>query len=204
MATAITSQQMNLLSLMLSFLFVVMASTSTSCPSVYAFAFHNSFQRLSNIHPSTYRSRSSSRSDTSVAYTSTPFDVDNTNDLWQLLQELQYNTRNDKQNSPSDNEAFQRVIQALYRESKLNIHNLEKEIEMLRQKLDAPISADDGSCFHESFQSKTVDNTSGRQNNESNNMDVDEISNKLLKAVFVGYSWTEEDRKRLSSAHPQD
>eukprot|EP00573_Skeletonema_grethae_P005193 CAMPEP_0201698214 /NCGR_PEP_ID=MMETSP0578-20130828/17778_1 /ASSEMBLY_ACC=CAM_ASM_000663 /TAXON_ID=267565 /ORGANISM="Skeletonema grethea, Strain CCMP 1804" /LENGTH=209 /DNA_ID=CAMNT_0048184683 /DNA_START=55 /DNA_END=684 /DNA_ORIENTATION=- len=188
--------------LLLSFFFLVMA-----CPSAYAFAFHNSLQRVSNIHPLTYYRRGSSRSsDTSVAYTSTPFDVDNTNDLWQLLQELHHNNRNDKQNSPSNNEAFQRVIQALCRESKLNVHNLEKEIEILRQKLDAPISADDGSCNNGSFQSKTMhnNNDSNRQNDGSNNMDVDEISNKLLKAVFVGYTWTEEDRKRLQSANPQD
>lgn len=213
-----TAARCHFLLLLLSFSFFVMASTS--CPSVYAFAFYSSLQRVSNsLHPSTYYSRSSSRSsDTSVAYTtSTPFDVDvgNTNDhLWQLLQELHHNNnRNDKKhknNSPSDNEeAFQRVIQALYRESQLNIHNLEKEIEILRQKLDnnAPItSADDGSCnngssfsFQDSFQSKTINN-----NNGSSHMDVDEISNKLLKAVFVGYTWTEEDRKRLPSAHPQD
>jgi len=191
--------------LLLSFLVIVMASTS--CSSVHAFASHNSL--LYNNRPLRYDS-GSSRLDTSVAYTSTPFDVGNNNDLWQLLEEL----RNRNDNSSSSDEAFQRAIDSLYRESQFNIHNLEKEIEVLRQKLDEPTTANgsnNGSSFsfQESFQTTTQDDDDNSKYNSSSsgsssNMDVDEISNKLLKAVFVGYQWTEDDKKRLSSAHPQD
>lgn len=150
-----------------------------------------------------------------MAYTSTPFDVDvdTNNDLWQLLQELRHN-RNDKNESGEEAEAFQRVIETLYNESRLNIHNLEQEIEVLRQKLDASPFTDDGSCNNYgssfSFQESTQGEDDGNRSNAYNysggrtNINVDEISNKLLKAVFVGYQWTEDDRKRLASAHPQD
>jgi len=191
--------------LLLSFLVIVMASTS--CSSVHAFASHNN-SLLNNNRPLHYDS-GSSRLDTSVAYTSTPFDVGdvgNNNDLWQLLEEL----RNKNDNSPSSDEAFQRAINSLYRESQFNIHNLEREIEVLRQKLDEPTTANgsnNGSSFsfQESFQTTTQDDDdNSKYNSSSSNMNVDEISNKLLKAVFVGYQWTEDDKKRLSSAHPQD
>jgi hypothetical protein len=204
--------------LLLSFSFIVM--TSSSRFFVYAFQSTNSLQRGNNIHffPS-YRNRSR-RLDTSVAYTSTPFDVnvDTNNDLWQLLQELRHN-RNAKTEAGEEAEAFQRVIETLYNESRLNIHNLEQEIEVLRQKLDASPFTDDGSCnnsgssfsFQESFQPTAQEHDDGNRSNTYNyssggrtNINVDEISNTLLKAVFVGYQWTEDDRKRLASAHPQD
>ena len=182
--------------LLLSFSFIVIV-TSSSFFSVYAFQSTNLLQRGSNIHfPSNHNH--SRRSDTSVAYTSTPFDVDTNNDLWQLLQELRHNRNNAKNEAGEEADAFQRVIETLYNESRLNIHNLEQEIEVLRQKIDASPFTDDGSCnnngssfsFQESFQPTSQEH--------------DEISNKLLKAVFVGYQWTEDDRKRLASAHPQD
>eukprot|EP00984_Skeletonema_dohrnii_P021919 scaffold11058_cov118-Skeletonema_dohrnii-CCMP3373.AAC.3 len=176
---------------------------STSCSSVHAFASHNSL--LNNNRPLHYDS-GSSRLDTFLAYTSTPFDVGNNNDLWQLLEEL----RNKNDNSSSSDEAFHRAIDSLYRESQFNIHNLEKEIEVLRQKLDEPTTANGGNngssfSFQESFQTTTQDDDdNSKYNRSSSNMDVDEISDKLLKAVFVGYQWTEDDKKRLSSANPQD
>jgi hypothetical protein len=205
--------------LLLSFSFIVMTS---SFFSVYAFqtCTNNLLQRGSNIHFPSYRNHSR-RSDTSVAYTSTPFDVDvdvdTNNDLWQLLQELRHN-RNAKNEAGEEADAFQRVIETLYNESRLNIHNLEQEIEVLRQKLDASPFTDDGCCnnngssfsFQESFQPTTRGDDDGNRSNTYNyssgrtNINVDEISNKLLKAVFVGYQWTEDDRKRLASAHPQD
>ena len=201
--------------LLLSFSFIVMTSSRFF---VYAFQSTNSLQRGSNIHFSSYRNHNR-RSDTFVAYTSTPFDVDvdTNNDLWQLLQERRHN-RNAKNEAGEEAEAFQRVIETLYNESRLNIHNLEQEIEVLRQKLDASPFTDDGSCnnngssssFQESFQPTTQgDDDVNRRNAYSHgssrtNINVDEISNQLLKAVFVGYQWTEDDRKRLASAQPQD
>ena len=217
---------------LLSFLFVgiMMMTSSCYCQSVHAFtcqARRHHYLLLNNNG----RRRSTSQSDIiSVAYTSTPFDIvsNNNNDdpLWQLLQNLRHernnsnsnaqncnnNNNNDDSYSEEEEAAFQRVIQSLYHESQVNIHNLEKEIDVLRQTLEA---SPNNSC-HQSFQTmiqednhsnNNIINNSSRSSSSSSssrNMDVDEISNKILKAVFVGYKWTEDDKKRLSSAHPQD
>lgn len=222
--------------LLLSFLFVVIMTTSMSCQSVQAFSFHvrrhhSLLLNNNNINNNYSRHSCSSRSNFSVVYytsSAAPFyDVQDettspnkNNQLWQLLQELRQglnkndncnnNSKNNNDDSSSDkDEAFQRVIQSLYLESQFNIHHLEKEIEALRQKLkeDSPIGhggSNNGSAF--SFQqSSPFFQTIIQERNNSSNMDVDEIiSNKVLKAVFVGYQWTEYDKKRLSSAHPQD
>jgi hypothetical protein len=193
-------------------------------------------------------------------YTSSPFydgndemtsPKNNNHQLWQLLHELRQglnknnNCNNNKNNNNYDNdgycsstndnndEAFQRVIQSLYRESQMNIQHLEKEIEALRQTLqeDTPIIGYGGRNYNDSsfsfqqslllFQAMIqedihINNNSSSNKNTNinncssssssiNNTDVDEIiSNEVLKAVFVGYQWTEYDKKRLSSAHPQD
>mmetsp|Transcript_4398 Transcript_4398/g.7249 ORF Transcript_4398/g.7249 Transcript_4398/m.7249 type:complete len:208 (+) Transcript_4398:121-744(+) len=188
--------------LLLSCSFLVLMTSSSSCFSVYAFASNISLRRGSINHLPSYCPRNSRIRRTSMAYTSTPFDVevDTNDDLWQLLQQLRHTNRNAE--NQSGEEAFQRVIETLYNESQLNIHNLEQEIEVLRQTLDAS-TLDDGSC-NGSFQPMTQDDDDNNNNSKCTNTHADEISSELLKAVFVGYYWTEDDRKRLASAHPQD
>ncbi len=207
-----------------------MMTTSMSCQSVQAFSFHvrQHQQQSPSSYSCCYSTRSSSRSNFSVVYytsSAAPFyDVqdettspNNNDQLWQLLQELRQglnknnncknNSKNNNDDSSSDkDEAFLRAIQSLYLESQFNIHHLENEIEALRQKWkeDSPIGyggSNNGSYF--SFQQSSLFQTIIQERNNSSNMDVDEIiSNKVLKAVFVGYQWTEYDKKRLSSAHP--
>ena len=217
--------------LRLSFLFLV----TSSLLSVHAFTScnnslkHNNNNFISN-HYYLFVSRSSSLNYASS--TSPSFDVGNNNDqLWQLLEELirrRSDLLNNNNNDPSSRDEFHQLIQSLYCESQLNIHNLEKEIEVLRQiRLETPphhrTAHDDGmsggsttSSSTFSFQTTMKDNVaqddddntncSNHGSNTNHHVDevVDEISNKLLKAVFVGYQWTEEDKKRLSSAHPRD
>jgi hypothetical protein len=158
-------------------------------------------------------------------YKSTPFfDVDETswtamlsddsnydNHLWQLLlQKLRQEIRNSTDNSNNidttsasiNGNMFHQVIKSLHQECQFNVQTLEEEIETLKQAL---LVRDEEGCNKApaSFQTMTTRDDDFVGNNI--NIAVDEIiSNKVLKAVFVGYQWTDDDRKRLGSAHPQD
>lgn len=146
-------------------------------------------------------------------------------------QELNSNDKNDNNNhrasadaatsttssgtrgSNNDDKLFQQVIKTLHQECQLNVQTLEREIDALRQKIENGSAADSSSKTmiqndHEFRFSQHQDRDNCNMNNNVNvsnsSVNVDEISSKLLKAIFVGYQWTEDDRKRLASAHPLD
>ena len=120
-------------------------------------------------------------------------------------------------NNNDDKKLFEQVIKTLLQECQLNVQTLEMEIDALRQKIENGSAAADVSSKtmiqnnHEfsrsSHHQEIVDNCINNNSNvnvDNSNVNVDEISSKLLKAIFVGYQWTEDDRKRLASAHPLD
>jgi hypothetical protein len=119
-------------------------------------------------------------------------------------------------NNNDDKKLFEQVIKTLHQECQLNVQTLEMEIDALRQKIENGSAAADFSSkkmiqnnheFSKPSHHELVDNCINNNSNvnvSNNSVNVDEISSKLLKAIFVGYQWTEDDRKRLASAHPLD
>ena len=124
-----------------------------------------------------------------------------------------------KSSNNDDKKLFEQVIKTLHQECQLNVQTLEREIDALRQKIENGTAAADfssntmiqnnshefsRSSQHQEIGDNCINNISNNVNVSKSSVNVDEISNKLLKAIFVGYQWTEDDRKRLASAHPLD
>mmetsp|Transcript_36803 Transcript_36803/g.67571 ORF Transcript_36803/g.67571 Transcript_36803/m.67571 type:complete len:184 (-) Transcript_36803:20-571(-) len=95
---------------------------------------------------------------------------------------------------------FENAINTLRHECQFNIRTLEEDIESIQQTLHER--------EHHQSQCTSSDWSSQQHVNDSHDSDrthgEDEDPMPTLKAVFAGYQATEEDRKRMSSAHPED
>eukprot|EP00580_Thalassiosira_gravida_P012281 CAMPEP_0201633320 /NCGR_PEP_ID=MMETSP0493-20130528/6666_1 /ASSEMBLY_ACC=CAM_ASM_000838 /TAXON_ID=420259 /ORGANISM="Thalassiosira gravida, Strain GMp14c1" /LENGTH=119 /DNA_ID=CAMNT_0048105009 /DNA_START=137 /DNA_END=496 /DNA_ORIENTATION=- len=109
-------------------------------------------------------------------------------DPWVLLEDIHAWANSGKY----DVTEFENVINSLRNECRFNVNTLEKEIASIQQALES-----------------TSGDWSSRQRAHDNMRDNDRTQDcagpiPTVKAVFAGFRVTEEDRKRLHSAHPEE
>ena len=116
-------------------------------------------------------------------------------DPWVSLEEFKAWTISGK----CDLVEFKNAISTLRHECQSNIRTLEEDIESIQQTLHER--------EHHQSQCTSSDRSSQQHANDfhDNNGTHEENEDPMpMKAVFAGYQATEEDRTRLSSAHPED